>query len=116
MRYSEKQNDWANDIKIRLNILLCGFIEKCDDLEDEKNKEIIEKVKKIIENENPNFIIDEYKGVTDNTLVTMFSWNDKKFCKIFSSMFSSHMIYDVMEKKRLKNEIKLQNLKDKYIK
>ena len=31
MRYSEKQNDWANDIKIRLNILLCGFIEKCDD-------------------------------------------------------------------------------------
>ena len=37
---SSKQNSWAEDIKMRMEILLNGFKEKCKDIEDEKNKKI----------------------------------------------------------------------------
>ena len=39
---SSKQNSWAEDIKMRMEILLNGFKAKCNNLDDEKNKYLIQ--------------------------------------------------------------------------
>ena len=116
-RVSNKQDLWANDIKIRIEILKNGFIEKCPNLEDAEIKQILKKVDGILNNANSHYIIDEYKGLTDESVVKMYDSSDKQFCKLFKMLFSSKdALYEFKQKQRLEQENKLSAIKDKYYK
>ena len=113
---SNKQEAWATDIKIRMSILLNGFKEKCKN-PTESDLQIIDKVEKIINNSSTNYIIDEYKGLTDESLVKMFDFSDSKYCKVFIMLFTGkNAIYEFQQKQRLEVKNKLDKLKDKYYK
>lgn len=115
MRNSSKQDLWAEDIKMRMGMLLNGFKEKCKDIEDEKNKKIITKVENIIKCGSTNFIIDEYKSLTDEALVKMFDMSDTKFCKVFIMLFSTrNALYEFQQKQRMEFKNKLEEIKAKY--
>lgn len=115
-RTSEKQDQWANDIKIRIEILKNGFMEKCN-LQDQENQKILTKIDKILNNAKSYYIIDEYKGLTDESLVKMFELSDAKFCKLVIMLFSGKdALYEFKQKQRLENEIKLADIKNKYYK
>ena len=98
---SSKQNSWAEDIKMRMEILLNGFKAKCNNLEDEKNKKIISKVENIIKCGSTNYVIDEYKSLTDEALVKMFD-STKNF------------LYEFQQKQRIEFQNKLEEIKAKY--
>lgn len=116
MRISEKQDLWANDIKIRIEILKNGFEEKCN-LQDQEHQNILTKIDKILKNAKSTYIIDEYKGLTDEALVKMFELSDSKFCKLVIMLFSSKdALYEFKQKQRLENENKLADIKNKYYK
>lgn len=112
---SNKQETWANDIKIRIQILKNGFMDKCNNLEDKEVQKILTKVDNIINHGKGYFIIDEYKGVTDEALVKMFDLSDKEYCKLFIMLFSgSNALYEFKQKQRLETEMKLSSIKNKY--
>lgn len=114
---SNKQQNWANDIKVRIEILKNGFIEKCNNLEDEEIKKLLDKVDNIINNSKGYYLIDEYKGVTDEAVVKMFGLSDKEYCKLFITLFSgSNALYKFKQKERLQMEKKLADIKNKYYK
>ena len=117
MRNSKKQNTWSQDIKTRLKILLNGYIERCGNPLEADNKKIITKVESIINNGNTNFIIDEYKSITDEAVVKMFDMPNSKYCKVFNMMFNGEKtIYQYQEKQRKEIQNKFLNLKAKYCK
>ena len=112
---SSKQNSWAEDIKMRMEILLNGFKAKCKDIEDEKNKKIINKVENSIKCGSTNYVIDEYKSLTDEALVKMFDMSDTKFCKVFIMLFSTkNFLYEFQQKQRIEFQNKLEEIKAKY--
>ena len=112
---SSKQNLWAEDIKMRMEILLNGFKAKCNNLDDEKNKKIISKVENIIKCGSTNYVIDEYKSLTDEALVKMFDMTDVKFCKVFIMLFSTkNFLYEFQQKQRIEFQNKLEEIKAKY--
>ena len=112
---SSKQNLWAEDIKMRMEILLNGFKAKCNNLDDEKNKKIISKVENIIKCGSTNYVIDEYKSLTDEALVKMFDMTDVKFCNVFIMLFSTkNFLYEFQQKQRIEFQNKLEEIKAKY--
>lgn len=114
MQNSNKQEQWATDIRIRMALLLNGFEEKCKSPTDE-DLELVSKVQKIIHNSSTNYIIDEYKGLTDEAMVKMFDMSDSKFCKVFRLLFTGkNAIYEMQQRQRLEFKNKLQEIKDKY--
>ena len=114
MRNSSKQDKWANDIKVRINLLLNGFEAKCFSPTDD-DLDLINRVQKIIHNTTTNYIIDEFKGLTDEALVKMFDMDDTKFCKVFRLLFNGkNSLYQIQQKQRLEFNKKLQEIKDKY--
>ena len=112
---SSKQNSWAEDIKMRMEILLNGFKAKCNNLDDEKNKKIISKVENIIKCGSTNYVIDEYKSLTDEALVKMFDMTDMKCCKVFIMLISTkNFLYEFQQKQRIEFQNKLEEIKAKY--
>ena len=112
---SSKQNSWAEDIKMRMEILLNGFKAKCKYIEDPNNKKIISKVENIIKCGSTNYVIDEYKSLTDEALVKMFDMSDTKFCKVFIMLFSTkNFLYEFQQKQRIEFQNKLEEIKAKY--
>lgn len=110
---SNKQEVWANDIKIRIEILLNGFKIKCSD--SEEDKQIIYRVENLLKNSSINFIIDEYKSLTDIAVVKMFYLTDTKYCKVFKVLFNnSNSLHDIKKKQREQLKKKFSLLKDKY--
>ena len=100
---------------MRMEILLNVFKAKCDNLEDEKNKKIISKVENIIKCGSTNYVIDEYKSLTDEALVKMFDMTDVKFCKVFIMLFSTkNFLYEFQQKQRIEFQNKLEEIKAKY--
>lgn len=115
VRISSKQELWAKDIKIRIEILKNGFMEKCNNLEDVEIKKVLNKVNSILKNAKDYYIIDEYKGLTDDSVVKMFDLSDEKFCKVFVLLFNTkNALYEFKQKQRLENENKLSEIKKKY--
>ena len=113
MNYSNKQNEWANDIKLRITIMLNGFIEKCS--KTEEDYQFIERVEKMLENENSNFFIDEYKGVTNDSVVKMFDFSDEKFCKCFKMLLSSKAyLHEFKQQQREEQDRKWKEIECKY--
>lgn len=112
---SNKQTQWANDIKVRIEILKNGFMDKSNNLEDMEVQKILTKVDNIINHGKGYFIIDEYKGITDEALVKMFDLSDKEYCKLFIMLFSgSNALYEFKQKQRLETETRLACIKNKY--
>lgn len=117
MNVSDKQENWSNDIKVRIDILRNAFLVKCKNLDDAEVKKALNKVEQILSNANQIYIIDEYKSLTDESLVKIFEMSDKKFCKLFIMMFTTKdAIYEVLQKQRLENQKKLQQITSKYSK
>ena len=114
-RISNKQEEWANDIKLRMQILRNAFMVKCKNLEDAEVQKVLNKVEQILINGSTNYIIDEYKSLTDEALVKLFDMSDYKFCKLFIMLFSTkNAIYEFTQKQRLENQKKLDIIKQKY--
>lgn len=117
MNLSNKQEEWANDIKIRIDILRNAFLEKCKNLDDEEVQRVLKKVNNILTCGKSNYIIDEYKALSDEALIKLFSMSDEKFCKLFILLFKTKdAIYEFTQKQRLENQKKLTTIKDKYSK
>lgn len=116
-KISNKQQEWANDIKMRIRILKAGFEEKCPNLKDEEIQKVLRKVDIILECEKIYYIIDEYKSISDEFIVKMFDLTDKKYCNMFINIFNNTgMLYQIQQKTRLEQQKKLKAIFRKYSK
>lgn len=116
-RISNKQQVWADDIKLRIRILKNGFVEKCNDLDSEDTQKLLSKVDRLLECKKIYYIIDEFKGISDDFLVQMFDLDNKKFCNMFRSLFNTRgLLYQIQQKERINKQHKLKEIFRKYSK
>ncbi|MGL5765425.1 MAG: hypothetical protein ACRCX8_07275 [Sarcina sp.] len=114
-RNSSKQLDWCNDIKLRIEILKNGFLDKCDNLEDIRVQETIKRVDLLLSCTKTTYIIDEFKSINDEFIIRMFNLTDKKYCNMFISVFNNtSLLYQLQQKTRLEQQKQLKEIFKKY--
>lgn len=114
---SNKQELWCNDIKKRITVLRNAYVEKSKHLTNDKRYKVINRIDQILKNAKTYYIIDEYKGISDEFLIRAFELKDTSFCNFVESLFlSKGMLYEIQQKKRLEQKRQLDLLFKQYAK